>query len=365
MPNQVDIAILITLKEEFSLFYAEIDQISRPVRDQEGNFLYEFDYPAGAASRAYHCVTTLAGQMGPTKAGLITQRLLRDWQPATLVMLGIAGALDSWLALGDVVAATQVDAYLEHARAAAAASGGYSFDFGGEVFRCSPDLLNLVRNFEFAYGADYQRWREACAADLGRLLLKPDLDQAVTSKVVHAKAKLSDGHIASGPVVGAAEPFTAWLKTRDRKYVAIEMEAAGLMQAVYEQVSPTRTLVLRGISDFADERKEQFDRTGMGSFRVYAMRNATRLLFQLMEVGAFPHAVPANPHQPPLSPRLDDAEKRRLKARVTALTNSLAELQKRRDSGRLDEGRYTDLATDLDRERLELISRLEDHGPYS
>jgi hypothetical protein len=55
----------------------------------------------------------------------------------------------------------------------------------------------------------------------------------------------------------------------------------------------------------------------------------------------------------PVEPKL-----RNLQARSMALGRSLDDLKERRDRGRLDDGRYTDLRTDLDRERIEILLEL-------
>jgi hypothetical protein len=52
------------------------------------------------------------------------------------------------------------------------------------------------------------------------------------------------------------------------------------------------------------------------------------------------------------------AELQRLQARSVALNRRLEDLRDRRDRGRIDEGRYADLATDLDRERIETLIQL-------
>jgi hypothetical protein len=63
------------------------------------------------------------------------------------------------------------------------------------------------------------------------------------------------------------------------------MEAAGIMAAVWDEIRPKRSLVLKGISDFADERKTDLDATRGGLFRRLAMRNCVRFLWLLLEIG--------------------------------------------------------------------------------
>jgi len=100
-----------------------------------------------------------------------------------------------------------------------------------------------------------------------------------------------EGHIASGQVVAAAGAFGNWLRSnRDRSYLAIEMEAAGVLAAVHKQLDPQHTMIIRGISDFGDARKKELDRIAKGALRVLAMRNCIRFLFGMAQLGAFPFA---------------------------------------------------------------------------
>jgi hypothetical protein len=57
---------------------------------------------------------------------------------------------------------------------------------------------------------------------------------------------------------------------------------------------------------------------------------------------------------------VEDVENRvrPLQAKAISLQARLADLKDRRDRGRLDDGRYTDLAGDLDRERIEILIQL-------
>ena len=63
-----------------------------------------------------------------------------------------------------------------------------------------------------------------------------------------------------------------------------------MLAAVYSHPDPERTMMLRGISDFGDKRKNDLDEIGKGGLRRYAARNAIRLLWGLMEAGVLPRA---------------------------------------------------------------------------
>lgn len=61
------------------------------------------------------------------------------------------------------------------------------------------------------------------------------------------------------------------------------MEAADLMAAANEYLQAKDTLVIRAVSDFGDERKKEMERKSQGVLRRYAVRNAIRLLWLLVE----------------------------------------------------------------------------------
>ena len=91
--------------------------------------------------------------------------------------------------------------------------------------------------------------------------------------------------------MGGSVAFKTWLKHRDRSYLALEMESMGVLSAIYKATPATGSLVLRGVSDYGDERKKELDAIGKGSLRQYAMHNALQLLWKLMELGVLPWAM--------------------------------------------------------------------------
>src|SRR5579859_7416208 len=287
----VDVGIVIALKEEFTEFRKDIRTRMKPVADEAtGGTWYRFEHMSLGAQGNYSCVATFVGEMGSDSTGLVTQGLISRWKPRALVMLGIAASLDDDVLIGDVVVASVVDAYLANAKTAPPDdTSSYPFLRSGEVYRCSSDILQKVRNFEFVSESAFQDWQATCAQELQQLLPEEQRQAFIADRVLHDRMQMIDGHLASGPIVGASEDFSVWLKKGDRKYLALEMEAAGLMAAVYKQADPQRTLVLRAISDRGDSQKKKLDAIGKGALRRYAMRNAVNLLWKFLDAGILPY----------------------------------------------------------------------------
>jgi nucleoside phosphorylase len=303
-PSGIDVGILIALREEFDNFLELLPVGYRSERDLEhGGYYYLVD--AGPSDRPYRCVVRLVGDMGPGIAGMATDRLISRWHPAVVANVGIAASLHGDLMLGDVAVAEQVDTYAANLKAVDDGSGGWEFEHRGRVYHADHAMLEEVRHLRYAQTGVYGPWTSASRADVEVLLgtLGKRQRAGITkAALIRAAATCSAVHLASGPVVSAAAAFNRWLRGRDGTVKALEMEAAGFAEAAVRRAVPVPTLVVRGISDLGDERKSKLDAIGGGAFRRIAMRNATRLLFALLDAELIPRGTyaPASP-EPPVS----------------------------------------------------------------
>ena len=281
-----DVAIIIALKEEFSDLFSEFGASYEAIEDSDTNaFYYSFERNSREAKRSYHCITTFVGDMGPLRAGLLAQKTIMRWKPTTVVLIGLAGALNSSVKLGDIVVADQVDGYLENAKVSPIpGTNDYDFALSGDVYRTSARVWNAAQHFEFSKREAYLAWQKA-TEEKQRTLLGKQRFKLLGEDMMHEQAQIIKGHIASGPVVVAAKTFADWLKTRDRKYMAIEMESLGVMAAVNEHPIMRDTLILRAISDDGKEDKSTLDNIGGGVIRRYAMSNAIQLLWSFLDTG--------------------------------------------------------------------------------
>lgn len=287
-----DVGVVVALPEEFRELQRQLADRWKPLYDKATAteyYLFTIEGPVGTAP--YSCVTTFAGSMGPTKAALLTEKLRTRWKVGAIVNVGIAGALNEDVKIGDVVVGALADNYLERAKAIEVqGEDGFAFELAGEPFRSSRALLDACMHMEFAQSDLFAMWQQA-----GKLFLHALTSEKLTAlreaKLLAGFPMLLHGHVACGTSVGASIAFKRWLKKRDRSYLAIDMESGGVLLAVYEAARATEGLVLRGISDFADERKAELDRIGKGDFRRYAMHNALQFLWILMRAGRLPRSV--------------------------------------------------------------------------
>lgn len=280
----VDIGIVIALQEEFRELAALCGSLT-PERDE---LLTAYRFTRGS----YQLVATFVGDMGEAHAARVTERVMSLFRPISVIVVGIAAGVHDDLKVGDVYVPAQAVQYMQDAKAVQ--KRGKKSDFsivpGAPAYRADHALLDAVRNLEFQHPRIYRTFLDDCASDLQALIPNAAnreklLEQALVRNHVEL---LSGGHVATGPVVGAASSFGAWIRSHDRNVKALEMESAAVWLAAQSRGTPVRALAIRGISDLGDDRKQALDNVGGGALRRYAMRNAIRLLWALLDAEAWP-----------------------------------------------------------------------------
>ena len=89
--------------------------------------------------------------------------------------------------------------------------------------------------------------------------------------------------------MGGANQFVTWLKEkRNRKFLALEMESVAVLNTAYRRGASS--LIVRGRSDYSDERKHRVDSIEQGALRRYAMHDALALLWVFMDLHLLKHA---------------------------------------------------------------------------
>jgi adenosylhomocysteine nucleosidase len=157
---------------------------------------------------------------GNHSAAVLAERAVAVFAPAALIFVGVAGALQSHIELGDLVVATHIYAY----------HGATSEDDGPK---------SRPRVWETSHGA------EQIAHHVAR----------------DFPARIHFGPIAAGEVVlnSRISEHARWVRENYNDALAIEMEGAGVAQAAHLS-GGLPALVIRGISDRADGTKETTDR---------------------------------------------------------------------------------------------------------
>ena len=278
----ITLVIVVALKEETK----ELLSLVNPHTPRDDGAMNSYVFTRGP----HACVVTMVGAMGETEAGRVAERQIACFEPATVITMGISGAIHEDLRVGDVYVPAQAEQYMQDGSARPDGKGGFVIVPGAPASRADNYLHTLVTGFDFNHTDAYDRWRKACRDDLEELLPAAAVRERLVREGVlrEAVGMRTDGHEASGPVVVASPEFAAWIRGHDRNVKAADMESAAVLIAAQHRKDPKRALVIRGISDNGDPRKKELDAIGDGALRKYAMRNAVRLLLALLDVGAFP-----------------------------------------------------------------------------
>lgn len=218
------------------------------------------------------CIATVLREMGPSVTASRTEKLL-NFAPVNLVILvGIAGSLDSDVELADIVVADEIAEFQSASKVVPDAGGSYKFQYSGAHFRTPYSLIEAIAHWPLLAKEDHRAWKNGIR---GRV---PDLGDE--------RPRMHVQHVASGNTVGAAEAFRVELLGIDRKFSALEMEGAGVARAADTRHPAVPFLIVRGISDYSDERKRTLDQTGRGRWRVLAVHSACDALHRILRLPA-------------------------------------------------------------------------------
>lgn len=272
----IDVAILTALTEEFQALASALP----PAREKsEGAAVwYRASVPSDTEA-SYEVVLSFQNEMGLLDAHDLTEKVLRRWEPAHVILVGIAGSFHRDVRLGDVVVSQQVF-YFDPGRAT---PGRIQYRPQGY-----PSSGMLVRQFEALTldKAAFKRWQDrmresaSCLARaLGRTPALKDVRKALRgyAPTVHF------GTMASGSLVIASARKQRELLRLHGKIMCTEMEGAGVLHATFREEMPTPAIVVKGISDSADSKKHEQDVKGV--WRRLAAEGAARLTAECLRRG--------------------------------------------------------------------------------
>jgi nucleoside phosphorylase len=252
-PSEADVAILTALPVEHRAVRRVLDRVASavdgPVRRADG-------YVAQVGP--YRVVAICLAAMGNPSAAAGAQKVIDQWQPACIILCGIAGGAQDTAALGDVLVADTVVGY-EPGR-----SGADGLRRRPDVHRPAFPLLAAAK------AIDPGDWVSAVSL--------PRPDGVSASPTVHF------GTVLSGEkVIADAETLVELTRTWPNT-IGVEMEGLGVATAAYRAGS--RFLLVKGVSDQADWNKDD-------AWQEYASETAACFVHSLLASAPFSASVPA------------------------------------------------------------------------
>jgi nucleoside phosphorylase len=256
---QADFVIITALEEERDAVLEKLPNHRQlPPDEQDVRVYYHARLPTSArhSSTSYDVILMTLPGMGRVEATNATKDAINKWHPRYVILVGIAGGVaERGVAVGDVLVSDHVVDYeLQKLR-----------DDGPEVrwqvHRTDPRLMNQAKALP-------------SSAWLG--LITKQRPQADRSPARHV------GPIATGDkVVAVSRLLGSYLKYWPN-LVGVEMEAGGVASACFQSANPPGFFMVRGVSDLADEDKNQED---VKAWRPYACDVAAAYAIALLRAG--------------------------------------------------------------------------------
>jgi nucleoside phosphorylase len=292
MTNRVDILLYVALSEEAESVLEVLGDRFLPRELKDANLTAFFGtLPGPTPGRNFNVAMVPAGKMGNTHSATVVSLLIEKFKPADVVVVGIAGSLSNDMEPGDVFIPDNINEYLANS-ATHGEDGDWTFRISGNHFLTSRRLLNRFQFFAHTSKSQYQAWQNS-TRELRSALISTATETALASAGLEMRGvcKLYAGddlNLASGPAVGKGKAFMEWITREvDRKAAAMEMETAGVYDAALVPTPAPRTIAIRGISDYADARKERIEAAAKGMFRALSAKNAVALFIHAVEAGLF------------------------------------------------------------------------------
>jgi len=247
----VDVLIVTALPEERVAVLRLLEDFG-PIQVGESPIYYVCTLPASRGE--YQVAVTQLSQMGNVEAGIHATRAIGELSPTCVLMVGIAAGIKGRVSLGDIIVSTQV-IYYEQAKQTPDGPECRPISIAADHL-----LLHSAQNYNDA------SWCSMIA--IGSPQYKGG-----------SLPKVHFGPFAVGDKVVADQSYVSLLLNLHPKLIGVEMESYGIAAAAASAPTRPRFLAIRGISDFADEQKDdnlrQYASTVAAAFTVGLLRSSS------------------------------------------------------------------------------------------
>jgi nucleoside phosphorylase len=259
----MDVAVLTVIPAELEAARAALGLATRE-KGADGTVTFRGAVRSELLQRDYEVVLACIGGAGNPGAAAAAVRIIAAHQPRAVLLMGIAAGVRGKVRIGDVVLSERVVAYEPAALVRTAA--GSKVQPRPEIDRAPYTMLQDV----MAYRADAKRLRHAFRKAGGSIPRAPAGKEELFKEHVATSVAAKLGTIASGEkLLRDPTKLIEIRETLQGKTDTGEMEAAGVVEACRPGNVPW--LVIRGISDFGDELKDD-------QFHGFAARAAAAVL---------------------------------------------------------------------------------------
>lgn len=251
-PEKCDLGILTVIPIEREAMLAAFGIDNKNAQNRRGVLYWRISLNFDPTAPPFNVVIGFCAEAGSVSGALRTVRFVQDFSPALLILAGISAGQKGKYLMGDVV---------------------YGYEIADLV-------MGQVEDGEMTIRPSITPYPKQVAQLIGSFKCSPDKLKSETVRILKAlkkmhvrprdqkRAKWFKNHVAPGPNVHDCVIGSGNLLVRDGnkfpeyqkihpKITAIEMEAAGFVRALKDMKPEQPWLVIRGISDFGDSKKDK------------------------------------------------------------------------------------------------------------
>jgi nucleoside phosphorylase len=247
--RRVDVAIITVLPIELHAVLAslKVDPKIR-LRQNDGGIFYEATIYSRLLNKELALIITCIGSAGQAMASSRTTSVIEQFDPAILILVGIAAGMRDKLRIGDVIVPKTV---VDLSSIVAKPEGTV---FRARISEQPFPIQQMIPGFTLENAAFHGRCQEL----FGDPIKAPPGEEVIYEKHVTFKPRVADDALASADTLLKVKTAFPDMQRQHEKIRAAEMEAGGFLIACSSRAHPSSWLVVRGISDFGDELKDDY-----------------------------------------------------------------------------------------------------------
>lgn len=313
-----DVAVLSVIPPEFKALQKALNIDLRKRIRIDGAIYFEGNVYSQLLQQNIRIILGCADDASQANASAMATRMIAEFDPALIVLIGIAAGMRHKVRIGDVVVPREV----------VDLTAGVLKDDGRHPRPQSKPWPFAVKQMMHGFDIQEALFHERCREIFGPPIIPPPDKEAEYATHVTFTPRVADSPIGSSDnLLKSVGAFAEMLKTHEGIRAA-EMEAGGFIKACESHRNPRHWLVVRGISDFGDELKDdQFHRLAAAAAAAWLLRFLEDGfdLFNLVEEESLRENVGQNRNLAPTTDQVPSAPQGLLTTRAADFINSQIE----------------------------------------
>ena len=267
-----------------AVIYAPLEEEYRAVQNTfPGSHEVEGEHYTGYLTRVDtgQSLLVITGfEWGNEAAKTLLAEVFSRFSPQVAISIGIAGAISKDASLGDVFYSKSISDLTQRQKVSKEKGRNRSrITYDPIHYDCCSRISKALDRSRLSISEKsiYKKWQEACSLRNRGKLASQNLKGLGTAPSRLETPVANNGQIASTNTVLADSNAVEDVKACGRKMACVDTESAGFACACRNAAVPS-IVVIRGISDQADETKKLTEENFQNLFRDIAVSNATLFL---------------------------------------------------------------------------------------